>query len=133
MHVDRGAARLNAVFWVVQGVFAVAFLVPALRKLIGVDESVELFDELGFGQWLRYAVGLLELALTIGLLVPGLSGIAALGIVVTMVGATFTEIFVESGRWWLPVAYGAVAALIAWIRRSDVVNLLGRFRTRSAA
>ena len=53
--------------------------------------------------------GLLELALTIGLLVPGLSGIAALGIVVTMVGATVTEVFVESGRWWLPVAYGAVA------------------------
>jgi putative oxidoreductase len=130
MPSDRGIRR--SVLWVVQGIFAIAFLVPALRKLFGHAESVELFEQLGYGQWLRYAVGVLELAMAVGLLVPGLSGLAALGIVGTMVGATVTEIFVESGRWWLPVAYGAVAALIAWLRRADVVNLLNRFRTRSA-
>ena len=126
-------STLNTVFWVVQAAFAVAFLVPALRKLIGVEESVHLFDELGYGQWLRYAVGLLELALTVGLLIPGLSGLAALGIVGTMIGATFTEIYVESGRWWLPVSYGVVALVIAWVRRADAVHLLGRVRSRSAA
>jgi putative oxidoreductase len=129
---DSRRPRGNAVFWGLRALFAVAFLIPALRKLIGVDESVQLFDELGFGQWLRYAVGLLELALTVGLLIPRVSGIAALGIVATMVGATFTEIFVESGRWWLPVAYGAVAALIAWYRRADLTPLL-RLRPRPAA
>jgi putative oxidoreductase len=115
-------------WWIPQVLLARAFILPIYRKFAGVPESVELFDELGYGQWLRYAVGTLELALAIGVLVPMLAGLAAIGIVVVMVGAVATELYVESGRWLLPTVLLVLGVVAAWGRRTSTVALLRRLR-----
>lgn len=82
----------NITLWIVQALVALFFVAGAARsKLFGAPYTVELFDDIGAGQWLRYAVGTLELAGGLGLLVPALSGLAALGLGVVMAGAAFTE------------------------------------------
>jgi uncharacterized membrane protein YphA (DoxX/SURF4 family) len=117
-------AAANIALWVLQVLLALAFIVPVYRKLAGVPESVQLFDDIGLGQWLRYAVGLLELTLAIGLLLPRFAGLAALGLVGVMAGAVLTEVVFETGNWALPLALLAIAALVAWGRREQIRTLL---------
>jgi putative oxidoreductase len=94
---------------------------------------VELFDELGFGQWLRYAVGLLELVLALCLLVPAVAGLAAIGLVGVMAGAIATEVYVESGRWLLPLVLMLLAAVVAIGRRERTVAMVRRVRPAPAS
>lgn len=103
--------------WALQVLFAVILAIAAYRKFAGLPESVELFDQLGLGQWLRYAVGAVELALAIGLLIPRLAGVTALAGAAVMVGATGAELYVNSGRWVLPLVLIAVAGVVAIWRR----------------
>ncbi|HEX8629495.1 MAG TPA: DoxX family protein [Catenuloplanes sp.] len=103
--------------WALQAVFAVILAIAAYRKFAGLPESVELFDQLGFGQWLRYAVGALELMLAVGLLIPRLAAVTALAAGAVMLGATAAELYVRSGKWPLPLALIAVAGVVAMWRR----------------
>jgi uncharacterized membrane protein YphA (DoxX/SURF4 family) len=111
------ARPVNVALWVLQGVLALQFAAGGLAKLAGAPELVELFASIGAGQWLRYVVGALEVAGAVGLLVPRLWRLAALGLAALMVGATVTNLFVIHERPWLPVGLLLVAAVIAWGRR----------------
>jgi uncharacterized membrane protein YphA (DoxX/SURF4 family) len=113
----RSSARaLTVTLWVLQGVLAVQFAGAGVLKLAGNHQMVHMFATIGAGQWLRYAIGLVELAGAIGLLIPPLSGLAALGLVGLMVGATVTNAFVIDASPWIPVTYLLVAAMITWGR-----------------
>ena len=92
--VARGRA-LNAAVWVLQVLLAAFFLLAAAGpKLLGEQLAVEMFAQIGIGQWFRYLVGTLELAGAIGLLIPRTAGPAALGLAGVMVGAALTQLFV---------------------------------------
>jgi hypothetical protein len=72
---------------------AVFFLAAAAGpKLLGEAYAVEMFVQTGAADPLRYLVGVLELAGAIGLLVPRLAGLAALGLVGVMIGAVLTQV-----------------------------------------
>lgn len=126
----RGRA-LNITLWVVQVLLAVFFLVAAAGpKLAGQQDAVHIFTQIGAGQWFRYLVGALELAGAIGLLIPRLSGLAALGLVGVMVGATLTQVFVlESVVMALTPAFlGIVLGLVAWGRWPQTKTLAGKLK-----
>jgi len=110
------------VLWVMQVVLAAMFVMASLPKLTGDPVMVELFDAVGAGQWLRYVVGVLELAGAIGLLVPRLCGLAALGLTMLLVGATtLTNIVALGASPAIPLGYLLVAAVIAWFRRESIL------------
>ncbi|AHH95195.1 DoxX family protein [Kutzneria albida] len=114
---------------VLQVVMALFFLVAAAGpKLLGQEYAVQMFDQMGFGQWLRYLTGALELAGAIGLLIPRLAGLAALGLVGVMVGATLTQVLVlgAPAMAFTPVLFGLLLALVAWGRWSGVRALFTR-------
>jgi hypothetical protein len=90
---------------------------------------VDLFDKIGFGQWFRYVVGTLEVAAVVGLLVPRLAGLAALGLVGLMVGAVATELLI-GGNPVSALAFGVLAALVAWGRLDETRALLRRLLRR---
>ena len=110
------------VLWVTQVVLAAMFVMASLPKLTGDPVMVELFDAVGAGQWLRYVVGVLELAGAIGLLVPRLCGLAALGLTMLLVGATLTNIVALGASPAIPLGYLLVAAVIAWFRRESILT-----------
>ncbi|MER7244348.1 DoxX family protein [Kribbella sp. NPDC000426] len=117
------------VLWVTQVVLAWMCVMASLPKLTGDPVMVELFDTVGAGQWLRYAVGALELAGAIGLLVPRLCGLAALGLTMLLVGATVTNIALGASPA-IPVGYLLVAAVIAWFRRDSILAATRRLVRR---
>ena len=119
---------VSVALWVLQAVLAFQFAGGGLLKLTGSPEMVELFATIGAGQWLRYVVGALEVAGAVGLLVPRLSGLAALGLAALMLGATVTNLFIIGESPWLPLGLLLVAAVIAWGRRSQTRAVAARLQ-----
>ncbi|MDO3703271.1 DoxX family protein [Micromonospora sp. C28SCA-DRY-2] len=108
--------------WVAQAVLALQLAAGGVLKLIGDAAMVDLFAEIGAGQWFRYAVGLVELAGAVGLLIPRLCGLAALGVTALLVGATVTNVALGVAPW-LPLVLLLVAAAVAYARRSEIGGL----------
>ncbi|MBG0825129.1 DoxX family protein [Planomonospora sp. ID91781] len=121
---SRGTAR--KVLWTLQILIALFLVVAsALPKLVGEQNAVETFELIGWGQWFRYVTGVVELAGGIGLLIPRLAGAAATGLIGLMAGAALTQILVIEPAWaLLPVAFGAVLALVARDRREQTRALV---------
>lgn len=119
----RGLQVLLALFFAVAG---------ALPKLIAHTSASEPFAEMGWGQAGMYAVGLLELAGAVGLLVPVLQSAAAAGLSALMVGAFVVQLTVFDGEnAATPLILLVPLVLIAWVRRDSnarLLRLLGRGR-----
>ncbi|MET8979886.1 DoxX family protein [Streptomyces sp. NPDC004539] len=116
----RGLQVLLALF------FGVA---SALPKLIAHPSAVESFDRIGWGAPGMYAIGLLELAGAVALLIPALQTPGAAGLAALMVGAFITQLTVFDGENAVtPVIVFVLLAVIAWVRRGSVVGLAGMSR-----
>jgi putative oxidoreductase len=102
--------------WALQALLAIIFAMAGLAKVFGDPAMVEMFATIGVGQWFRYVVGALEIAGAVGMLIPQLSGLAALGLVCLMAGATLTNVLVLDASPLLPLVLLAVSALVAWGR-----------------
>ena len=107
---------LSVALWILQGMLALEFVMAGLAKVFGDPAMVEMFAAIGIGQWFRYAVGALELAGAVGVLIPRLSGLAALGLTGLMAGATLTNVLVLGTSPLLPVVLLVVSGMVAWGR-----------------
>lgn len=95
--VQAGLRWKPIAMWGLKGVLAAVFLAAGGAKLYGVPMLVEEFEHIGLGQWFRYFTGSLEVAGGLAILVPALSGIAAVLLGCVMVGATVAHLFVIGG------------------------------------
>ena len=107
---------LGIALWVLQALLALQFAMAGLAKVFGSPAMVEMFAIIGIGQWFRYVVGALELAGAVGVLIPWLSGLAALGLVGLMAGATLTNVLVLGTSPLLPIVLFVVSSMVAWGR-----------------
>jgi uncharacterized membrane protein len=102
------------ILWIVRIVVALIFLGAGTQKLSGAHTMVVMFTKIGAGQWLRYAVGVLEIAGAVGLLIPRLCGLAAVGLTLLLVGATITNVFIINYNPLPPVLLLVLSALLGW-------------------
>ncbi|WP_404188516.1 DoxX family protein [Streptomyces tauricus] len=108
----KGLQILLALFYVIAS---------ALPKLVAHSSAVESFDEIGWGSAGMYAIGLLELAGGIALLIPVLASVAAVSLSALMVGAFITQVTVFDGEYAAtPLILIVPLALIAWARRGQL-------------
>src|SRR4051795_10642371 len=107
----------NVATWIVQAVVGLQFVFGGGLKLAGSPVMVDLFTEIGAGQWLRFVVGALEVSGGIGLLIRPLCGLAAAGLAAVMVGAVVTNVAIISENPTLPAVYLVLLAVIAYRRR----------------
>jgi putative oxidoreductase len=124
---SRGRA-LNIALWALRALLALMFAMAGLSKVFGDPAMVEMFATIGVGQWFRYVVGALEISGAVGILVPRLSGPAALGLVCLMVGATLTNLFVLGASPLLPIGLLVASAVVAWGRWPRTGAPAGRTR-----
>jgi uncharacterized membrane protein len=114
----RGRA-VNITLWVLQVLLAAFFAFAGINKLfIHQQEMVDNFARFGLGMGFQYFVGAIELVGAIGLLIPRLSGLAAIWLAGVMVGAALTHVFVLPPVYLAlgPVVLTLVFGLIAWGR-----------------
>ncbi|WP_329090489.1 DoxX family protein [Actinomadura citrea] len=126
-HASAGGRRtLRKVLWGAQILIAAFLLIAsALPKFAGQADAVRTFEEIGWGQWLRYVTGAVEAAGAIGLVVPRLAGLAAAGLIGLMGGAVLTQLLVLEPAWaLLPVGFAVVFAAVAWDRRAESRQVL---------
>ncbi|MGH3467063.1 MAG: DoxX family protein [Thermocrispum sp.] len=100
--------------------------------MFGGDSHItETFDRIGWGDWFRHLTAVVETAGAIGLLIPPLCGLAALGLIGVMAGAIVTEFAVRSpGGAVLPAILLVLFAVVAWYRWPQTAALAGRLPRR---
>jgi putative oxidoreductase len=123
---DRPTRRIGA--WTLQIILAAAFLAAGSAKLAAVTFMVELFDQIGLGQWFRIVTGAVEVVGAVALVVPGLASIGALWLGVTMVGAVATHVFILHTGPVPAIVLGLLNALVVYLRRDELVALLHRVK-----
>jgi putative oxidoreductase len=106
--------------WALQGIVAAAFLAAGGAKLAGIPFMVQLFDQVGIGQWFRIVTGAVEIIGAVALLYPGLASIGGLWLGGTMVGAVATHLFVLHSSPAAAVILGALNAVIVYLRRDEL-------------
>lgn len=130
--VRRPGRAASAALWVGQILVAATLLFASVPKVTFDPMAVEGFAAIGFSATGTLAIGLLEIAGAIGLLIPRLTGLAALCTVALMIGAVaFTIPTMGAAMAVLPALVGVVAALVAHGRRSSTAELVGLVRARS--
>ncbi|RZU25484.1 DoxX family protein [Streptomyces sp. BK239] len=127
--VSQGTGRRRAARIALRGlqVLLALFygLASALPKLIAHPTASEAFDEMGWGSAGMYAIGVLELAGAVALLVPVLQSVAAVALGALMVGAFVVQVAVFDGQnAATPLILLVPLALIAWTRRGSNADLL---------
>ena len=118
--VSRDATRsrsANILLWAGQIVAAAMFLMAGGSKLAGAAPMVAMFAQIGIGQWFRYLTGAIEVISAVLLLIPSLAFFGAAALASTMVGATFTHLFIIGGNPAVPIVLLAITTAVAWARR----------------
>jgi putative oxidoreductase len=123
---SRPSRRIGA--WTLQGIIAAAFLAAGAAKLAGVPFMVDLFAQIGLGQWFRVVTGVVEVVGAVALLVPGLASLGALWLGSTMIGAVATHVFVLHTSPVPAIVLGVLNALVVYLRRDELAALLHRVK-----
>src|SRR4051812_31904314 len=120
---EENVMTRNRMLWLVQGVLAVLFAFAGVMKLVTPVAVLSVMSPYP-GEFIRF-IGVCEVLGAAGLILPvalrilpGLTALAAAGLVVIMVGATVTTLAIGGGVMALPtVVLGLLAALVAYGRR----------------
>jgi hypothetical protein len=112
--------------WIVKALVAVAFFAAGSMKLLGLPMMVEMFEQVGLGQWFRYLTGTLELVGAVAILIPTVAGFGAVLLCAIMVGAIFTHLLVLPGSPIPAAVLLALNALVAWAHRDQIKALAAR-------
>jgi uncharacterized membrane protein YphA (DoxX/SURF4 family) len=115
---------MNIVLWILQILGAAMFLMAGGNKLAGNEQMVGMFEAIGVGQWFRYLTGAIEVLSAILLLIPRFSGIGALLLIPTMIGAILTHLFIVGGSPAVPIVLLVLMAIVAYGRRDRTLGLL---------
>ena len=101
--------------WILAVLLAALFLLAALGKLTGA--ATEMFEGWGYAPWFATAIGVLELAGAIGLLIPKTTRPAVLGLTVIMIGAVCTHLMnAEAAQVLRPGIFMILLAGLWWLR-----------------
>ncbi len=119
----------HVALWVLQVLLAATYLSSAFGKLTADPLQVAGFELMGLGTGGMYAIGVLEVLGAIGLLIPRITGLAALGLVALMIGAVIlTAVFVGGAMVAIPGTVGVLVAIVAWGRRQSTADLVALVR-----
>lgn len=103
------------VFQILLGLFMIA--ASGTPKVLGLESAAEGFDLIGWGDWFMYLIGALEIAGGIGLLIPRVAGLAAIGLSLLMIGAAVFNVALLDYPVATPLILLVLFAGIAWVRR----------------
>jgi putative oxidoreductase len=126
--IETGKAPRRIGAWVLQGIVATAFFAAGAAKLAGVPFMVQIFAQIGIGQWFRIVTGVVEIIGAFALVYPGLASIGGLWLGGTMIGAVATHLLILHSSPLPAVVLGTLNAVIVYLRRDELVALAASAR-----
>ncbi|MFG2559586.1 DoxX family protein [Streptomyces sp. NPDC048496] len=125
---SRGAVALT----VARVVLALFFAFSAFAKLIAHETAVDSFDRMGWSHGAMYLIGALEMAGAIALLVPLLSGVAAMAFAGLLAGASIVQLtLLDPVNAIMPALLIGLVVLIAREQRDRTARLVALIRRRA--
>jgi putative oxidoreductase len=115
----RGSALTDFV-WALQIIAAAQFFVTGLDKLGDAPPMIQLFQTVGFGQWLRYFTGTLEVVSAVLLLMPSLAAIGAALLALTMACALVAHATVLPFSPAKAIILFVMVSTVFWVRRREL-------------
>lgn len=112
-----------------RALLTLVFVSAGASKLIGVSMMVETFEAIGFGQWLRYFTGIVEVGGAALLWWPNRQVIGASILGGTMVGAVFTHLFILGPSAVPAVGLGLICTAVLYLHRDQVSEILGQSKS----
>lgn len=110
----------QAAVWVLQIVLALAYLAAGWSKVSGAEAALQIFDQLGSGgDAFRILYGLAEIVTAVALLVPRISGLAALVLAALIVIAIAVHLALGELNGLVFLVPLALVTVVAWHRRTD--------------
>ena len=113
-----GAKAKSIGLWVLKVAFGLMFLGAGAAKLAGVQALVVEFDQVGLGQWFRYAAGLIEVIGAVLLLVPRTAIYGASLLFVVCLGALVAQLMAIHQDWVHCIVMGGLLGVVAFAERS---------------
>src|SRR6266436_2568078 len=122
MDTGRGTSTMNVALWIVQGLLAAVFLLAGGAKLVlPLDQMA---GPVALPGWFLRFIGVAETLGALGLILPGLlrirpglTSLAAAGLVIIMIGATaFNLVAGDVMTTLVTVVVGLLAAFVAYGR-----------------
>lgn len=121
MKIEQAPRRIGA--WTLQVVVALAFFAAGSAKLAGVSYMVQLFSQIGIGQWFRMVTGTVEIVGAMALVYPRLAPLGGLWLAATMFVATLIHLFVLHTSPAPAIVLGVLTLVIVYLRRDDLASI----------
>jgi putative oxidoreductase len=108
-------------FWLLKVLLAALFIFTGGAKLAGLPAMVDVFERVGFGQWLRYFTALLELGGAALLLWPSTTAVGALVLTIVSVGAFLAQLLVLHEDVVHTIVMALILGAIVWTHRDQLL------------
>jgi uncharacterized membrane protein len=103
----------NIISWILAGLLSLGFIGAGITKLLGAEMQIKNFQSWNYPLWLRFPVGLIEIALAIGLLIPQYRKKTTYGVFVWTLIAVITHLQAgQAGMIGGPILFSVFAAAI---------------------
>ena len=112
-----GAKAATVFGWFLRAFLGLAFLVIGVEKLTGTMGTIPFFQAIGWGQWFRYASGVLDTAGALLIFFPRWTCYGALMITCTVGLGTVLCYTMALFNPLFPLGMTLLAATLAWLTR----------------
>ncbi|QIZ50523.1 DoxX family protein [Dickeya zeae] len=123
---SRKSRKTRITSWMLQLLAAAAFIAAGSAKLAAIPMMVDLFDKIGFGQWLRIFTGIVEITGGLALLIPATAAYGGVVLACTMAVGVMTHLLIIGGNPAPAIMLLIMTASIAYLRRESFLIFSGK-------
>jgi len=126
LYVDKPPTRIDVLKkWMLRAVVALLFISVGSNKFAARSPWIQIFAQIGFGQWFRYFTGVLQIAGGLLVLIPRTFAIGIVILACTMAGAMASWIFLL-GAPLNAMIPGALLLGLLFAGGEDLIELAAR-------
>ncbi len=110
----------NVLTWVLAGLLALAFIGAGLTKILGVEAQIKNLQSWGYPLWMRFPIGIGEIVLAIGLLIPAFRKVTIYLTFLWAVVAVLTHVLAgQANMIGGAILFGVIAGIILLLQKEQ--------------
>lgn len=118
--------------WVLHILLTAMFAFQGAGKLLSSPGWVSRFKAWGYPDNFYLVIGIIELICAVLLLIPKLAGFGSLVLIIVMVGASVTHVRLGEAQIMTTLILMALLGVVAYVRRSNFMQLRTKFRKQDS-